>query len=780
MSQLSRGTYHFGEFQLNLDLRVLVREGQRVPLGPKAYDVLTCLVIHAGHTVSKTDLLKQVWPESFVEEGTLAQHVFSLRKALGDKADCIVTVPGFGYRFAGTVRHESADAAQTWPPQSGAGVLHEMRERTHMVVEEPVLPSPATRKFWLARLLKTPWFLYTAGAALVLLVVAGVIVWRMNRPIPGNYHEVVLSAFQNNTGDPEFDGTLDTALAIDLKQSPYVVVAPSGKVAETMKEMERPAGEVVTPTLAREVCQRLNDQAVLSSAIARFGQKYLITLTAVDCSTGNELVEMKAVAKDGDNVLDAVGTLAADMRRKLGESLKSVRRFDKPLLVKRTRSLDALKAYTQAREVAGQGKWQDALPLLQRAVELDPQFAAAYADMGSVLNNLGEHQRMLDAMTKAYQLRDQADDRDRFYITAVYHATVTGDLNETIRNYEAWTEVYSDASAAWFNMADAQIQIGRQDLAVQSASKGFALDPENPVGYILLSRAQLATGQIEQAKQTCSLAMQRHLDGMEIHGVLLGVAMMQDDQAAIDQQVAWAKGTKAEPFILMNEALVLYAQGRPKAARDVFDQMYAYYKAAGLNGRADAVRTAQPLLELTVGEPEAARARMAAFKDIPTSNDMAVALAELGDTPRAEAMLNAQLQQHPQDTLWQFYRAPFIRGAIAMNKHRPQDAIEALKPALPYDLRGLETIYLRGNAYLEAGQPQLAAAEFQKELDHVGVEPRLPSTWLAQLGLARALAASGDPTKSREAYRKFFEKWKSAEPDEPILLKARAEFAALP
>jgi DNA-binding winged helix-turn-helix (wHTH) protein len=326
-----------------------------VPLGSRAFDLLTYLVLHAGEVVTREDLMKAVWPNSFVDEKNLAQQILSLRKALGSSSSCIVTVPGRGYQFAAQVTEDPPPTTPFPPGLALDGIAQAIHRRTHVVVEESArltsietaaLPQPGRRE----RLV--PAFVTIA------ILLAGAGGWwgwnRFHAEVPGDHHEIVLASLENDTGEAAFDGTLDAALAIDLKESPYLLIAGAGKMQDTLKLMERPPDERIAGAVAREVCQRMNDQAVLSGKIARFGQKYLVTLTASDCATGDELVRTKATASGRDSVLEAVDTAAAEMRRRLGEPLKSLRQFDTPLNDKMTTSLEALQLYSRAVALANQ------------------------------------------------------------------------------------------------------------------------------------------------------------------------------------------------------------------------------------------------------------------------------------------------------------------------------------------------------------------------------------------------------------------------------------------
>jgi tetratricopeptide (TPR) repeat protein len=620
----------------------------------------------------------------------------------------------------------------------------------------------------------------TAAAALAALVVVSGWLW-LHRAVSvaGDHHEIVLADFEIPAGDTEFDSALNTALAIDLKQSPFLLVASGGKTRETLKLMERSPQEKLTPALAREVCERINDQAVLSGMIARFGQKYLVTLTASDCATGADLAQSKAVANDRDSLLKAVDSVAAEMRKRLGEPLKSLERFNKPLLPKQTGSLEALKTYSRAHELGMDGKYQESIPFFQRAIELDPRFAVAYADLGVIFSNLGESDLAIANCRKAYELRDLANEPDRLFIVAAYHDKVTGDLNESIRNYETWTEIYPDDASPRGNLANLQTQIGRPDLAIAPAAKALALDPRVPVSYVILARAQMRVGQTDQALATCQRAVAQKLEGAEVHASLLQLAFARHDPSAVADQIAWAKGKSDEPYMRLQEALIDFAQGKRRAALETYRRSINGFKKQGMLEIANRVQGMIPRIEAELGLIDDARTLLHSLPPINGSTDIPAAMAEVGESSQAEAILRQEMQRFPDDTLWQDVRGPQIRCAIAMYRRKPEEAIEALRPGLPYDMRSFTLPAMRGRAYLAARQPSLAAVEFRKIIDHPTVEPLSHDLPLAHLGLARAYALLDDVANSKDEYEKFFALWKDADADLPVLKDARVEYTRL-
>jgi DNA-binding winged helix-turn-helix (wHTH) protein/tetratricopeptide (TPR) repeat protein len=755
--------YRFEGFEMDPVNRLFKGAGRPISLHSRTFDLLLYMVRNGGRLLTKEELMSAVWRDTAVEESNLTQGIFLLRKALAtnqpESSKLIVTVPGRGYRFEAQVEEVEA---------RGVSGAEELPAAVPAVAPTQPRKAPARRRILGFAL---------AGVAATLLVVAGWL-WH-NRSVPGDHHEILLADFENATGDPGFDKALNIALAIDLKQSPWLEVSPDAKARNTLMLMQRKADEKLTPALAREVCQRMNDQAVLSGLVARFGQKFLVTLTASDCVSGQDLVETKAEADSRDDVPQAVDSVAGQMRKRLGEPLKSVQRFNQPLLAKATGSLDALKAYSTAHDLGAQGKFQESVPLYQRAIELDPRLAIAYGDLSTAYSNLGEPALSAAASRKAYEMRDAADERDRLYITAAYHTYVVGDLHATIRDAETWSEVYPRDGAPLTRLADLRIQIGQPELAIDPAKRALAIDPKNAVAWIDLARAQLYAGHVDESIATCRLAIARKLDGPEIHGLLIFASFAKHDEAMLEAQSAWAKGTPAEPFITLEEMLTAVAGGRPRHGADLLDGVVEGYKHRGLGERAVRMRGGFPRLMAELGMTEAARKWLDELPPIAGSIDIPVAMAEVGYDAKAEAILHEDLSKYPDDTLWQYWRGPQIAAAIALSRNKPLEAVEALRRSIPYDLRDNEVPAMRGRAYLAAKQFDLAEREFQKVIDHPTAGIVSANVALAHLGVARARALAGNVTGSRDEYAKLFALWKDAEPDVPVLLQARSEYAKL-
>ena len=532
--------------------------------------------------------------------------------------------------------------------------------------------------------------------------------------------------------------------------------------------------QTLTPALAREACQRLQSQAYLTGSIRTLGTRYLVTIRAFDCASGSSLATSRGIADSPDAVVAVLDKVAVDLRKQLGERPATVSGFSRPLFADRAPSLEALKSYADARLLHQDGKLESALTLLQHAVEVDPQFALAFAELGGVYAELGQRDSAIAATTRAFELRSSVDEPHRLQIVATYNdAMVTGDILASLHSYKDWSDEYPRSPVPLIALADRQNQIGRQALALDPAQRALKLNScrcENLCGS---GPRAVEPGTIRHAaNDTCQLAISRQLDGEQIHGFLLQIAFLHLDQPSIDAQIAWAKGKPAEAYMLLLQGLINFAVGKAKAGEAGLNEATDAYRQQGRSDAAARILRAMPRIEADLGLTQIAEAqltRMAQDNEtgqasapaetgatLPGSPaDIAVAWAHAGETSRAQALLKSELDAHPTNTLWQEDFALQIKAAIALNQQRPAEAVDDLKPAQPFDLRSFETPALRGRAYLAAKQPELAEAEFHKILDHPGIEPLSHNYPLAQLGSGSRAGAAGQdcrrqasPTKS--------------------------------
>ena len=782
MSLTSNDLLRFDDFELQPSRRVLKRAGERIAVAPKTFEVLLCLTRSPGRVVLKEEILNTVWPGAFIEEGNLTQHIFWLRKALADKSGYIVTIPGRGYEFTGPVVSvaESGNGHATGgQPEFGFSVQHTV-QRTRIVVEETT-ETEVPEEVKEAQPSSRRW-LFAAGAAVLIAGAAAWGGWRyLHRTVPGDHHEVVLADFENGTGDADFDRTLKTLLTIDLNQSPFLMVAGESDTRKVMKLMNQPTDAAVTPAVAREVCERLNDQVVLAGGISRIGQKYLVMVSATDCSDGRSLVQTKAVADNREGVIKAVDSAAGEMRKRLGEPMRGRPPGGPPLLLAHTFSLDALKAYSQARGLHQRLKFAAAVPLYQKAIALDPNFADAYAQLGNCFNNMGEALEGRKAMAKAYELRDQADETDRLRIVAMYEYWRTGDRHEAIRNYQNWARLYPLATNPWVLLGEFQASVGRMDLAVDAAKHAVANNPRSMDAAQDLGQWLRYDGQLEEAKTTCRQAIARGLDAVGLHRTLLEVAYLQHDAAGFADQMKWYKDNAEEDDRESMEADYDASQGKMRSAVAHWDHLADAQEKNGLKEAALEVFAGVPQMEADLGMMKEARQHLKRFEAPaalmgPSLTAVILGAAEAGERELAEKKLKYMLENGKQDSDLQEIFAPESRAALAIAAGRPEDAIAAMQPTLPYEMTDPSVPSMKGEAFLAAKQPEAAQREFRNLIERPFTSAISPNVAIAHVGLARALVMQGNRDAARQEYESFFAMWKGADQDLPLLVQARAEY----
>jgi tetratricopeptide (TPR) repeat protein len=632
-----------------------------------------------------------------------------------------------------------------------------------------------------------------APAVFLALVVAGLLYFHFRKPAHLTDKDVIVIAdFANTTGDPVFDSTLKEALAVDLEQSPFLNVLSDRRLSETLKLMGRTTGERVTRDVGREVCMRTGSKALLAGSIASMGSHYAIGLKAVNCRTGDVLGATEAEAGSREKILQTLGQGAATLRGQLGESLASVQKFDKPLDEATTASLEALQAYTEGDRLAREKGDTDALPFLKRAVELDPNFARAYASLGVRYNNLGQASLAIGNVRRAYELRDRVSEREKYYISCAYFTLVTGELEKAIQQYELWIQDYPRDYVAKTNLGVNYFTLGQFERAAAVTREALFLEPASIIGYNNLGAAYFSMNRLDEAKSAFDEALARKLDGPYLRQSIYYLDFLRKDAPGMQQQLAWAMGKPgAEDILLSAESDTQADYGRLQKARQLSAQAEESAKRNDSKETAAFWQGNEALREVEVGNAADALKQARRALDLAPGRDVkvqaALALARSGDVTTAEKLVDSLNQEFPLDTLMQNYWLPTVRAAIEMQRHDSAKAIGILRASVPYELADpppfssgtMYPVYLRGEAYLGAGNGGLAAAEFQKILDHPGVIVNFPLRALSHLGMGRARALSGDSAGARTAYQDFFALWKDADPDIPILKQAKAEYAKL-
>jgi predicted Ser/Thr protein kinase len=599
---------------------------------------------------------------------------------------------------------------------------------------------------------------------------------------------IVLAEFANTTGDPVFDGTLQQGLAVQLEQSPFLNLVSDEQVRQTMRLMSQPAGAKLTAEIAREICQRTGSTAVLSGSISTFGSQYVLGIRAANCRTGDSLAQEQVQANGKEHVLQALGEAAKKLRTKLGESFNTVDRFATPLEQATTPSLEALQAYSLGRKtMVGKNDPAAAVRFFQHAVSLDPNFAMAYAALGTCYASLAERSLAAENTRKAYELRERVSERERLYIEAHYYDFVSGDLEKARQAYELWAETYPRDDVPPNNLSGIYRDLGEYDKSLAQAREYLRLDHSSSLSYANLMFAYLRLNRLDDAAATAKEAQAKNLDSPYLHVYLYVLAFLQNDTQAMAQQMAWSVGQSGvEDLMLQLEAETYGYSGQLGKARERSHQAVAAADRAQEKETAASYEVSAALREALLENPVEARRRALAGLAIATGRDVqasgALALSLAGDTFHAQSVAVDLAKQFPDDTIVHFNYLPTIRAQLAMVRDDPWAAIKELEISAPYELGmtgNLYPIYLRGKAYLAAHRGNEAADEFRKIIDHRGAVLTAPIGALAHLGLARAYLLEGDTANARNKYRDFLAIWKDADPEILILKQAKAEDANL-
>ena len=778
----------FGSFRLDAAQHLLFRDGELVPLSRKAADILLVLVEEHGRLVEKEELMRRVWPDSFVEESNLAVHISQLRKTINeqDSLHRIETIPRRGYRFVGDVKRGgepaegSSAAAAIVTPEAAVALT---APQAAPVAEAPVTePRPEPRfPGWVA-----------AVACVVVAGVAGLGWWlRGNQHVRSGQaaaaaapkHNLLLGSISNNTGDPIFDTTLREAIQIELEQSPYLTLVPESRIQKSLRLMGRPADNPLTADVAREVCQRNAGEAVLDGWIARLGAQYVIGLRAVNCRTGDHMSDLQTTADGKEQVLKALGDITGQLRAKLGESLSTVQKFDTPIEEATTPSLEALQAYSIGRATMVQkGESASCLPFFQRAIRLDPDFAVAYAALGNAYSNLGETGQAAENIRKAYALREHVSEHERLYIESHYYQFVTGDLGKASQAYELWAATYPADEAPRTNLAVIYSNLGKVDQSLAQAKQAVAIAPDDGQTWANLVDAYISLNKPEDALATAKQAMARGLDTPELRLFLYDAAFLRHDQAGMQEQLTWASGEPGvEDAFLNDQASDAAFSGHLEQARALTARAIEAARHAGENETAAGYAVEAAMREALLGNQAEAKKMgeeaLSLAKDRDTRYGAAAAFALAGAADRALAIAGQLNEEFPEDTFVQDLYLPVIRGAIAIEQKDPGRALKALEPAIPYELGIASAVlpaYVRGEAYLGAGDGTHAAVEFQKVIDHPGVVLNSMIGPLATLQLARAYRAAGNLDKAQAAEEQFLANWKDADRNLALVEQAKA------
>jgi eukaryotic-like serine/threonine-protein kinase len=596
---------------------------------------------------------------------------------------------------------------------------------------------------------------------------------------------ILLADFVNTTGDAVFDGTLKQALAVQLGQSPYLNILPESRIREALKFMGRSGDERLSRDVAREICLREGVKAMMVGSISSLGSHYVITLEAVNAQNGDSLAREQVEAESKEQVLKALDHAASQLRETLGESIGSVQKFDTPLEAATTSSLDALKEFSLGEAEHVRFNDEAAIPHLKRAIELDPNFAMALATLGVASNNMGNSKDAAEYIQKAFDAKERASEREEFYISSHYYGMLRRQEDKDIETLEQWIQAYPRDDVPRDNIALAESGIGQYEKSLANASEAVRLDPKDPYGYQNLTGAYLSLNRYDEAKAVADQAVAQKAEPWSIHNMLYELAFLRGDEAAMRHEVERAAGKVEEPTVLLFQARGECALGEIKKARESFAHAASAAEARGSKERGAGVLAAEASCDAETGFPQEARqamnAALALSENINSRTAAAVLFARIGDAAQSGKLAEGLAKEFPYATLINQVQLPTARAMISLEHNQPSEAVAALDSATPYELAasGIGAMSVRGEAFLRLSDGAKAAAEYQKILDHRGIDPTGWLYSLAHLGLGRAYALQGDTAKAKVAYQDFFAIWKDADADVPVLKTARAEYEKL-
>lgn len=762
----------FGIFELDAGSGELRKAGTRIRLQDQPLKILMALLEQPGAVVTREDLKRRIWPNDSYGDFDHAVNVAvaKLRAALTDSADTpryVETLPRRGYRFIYPVT----------PPA-------EVPSATSTVPTAPTqAPVEKTAQF--------TWTLVIAATLIVIVVAASAWWWqasRKTRAMLTDKDTVVLADFDNTTGDPVFDDTLRQGLAVQLEQSPFLSLVPDLTVKQTLRLMSQPADTRLTPDLARQLCLRTGSAAVLEGSIAKLGNQYVLGLKAVNCRSGDSLVQEQVTASEKEEVLKSLAQAASRLRTKLGESLGTVQKYNAPLDQVTTPSLQALHAYSLGRTtLIDKEDHTAAIQLFQRAIKLDPNFAMAYASLGLAYTTSSEAESVW-YYRKAYELRERVSDRERFYIEAHYHTSVTGDWEKAREVYELWSQLYPRDDIAHLNLGQIYANLGQYENARKEAGESLQLLPGDCLSASSVLGDLLGLNRLNEAHALVKSIEEQKADCFHLQAYQYALAFLQNDKAQAVQVVNTSNDKWNVEFLHVQAQTAAY-YGQLRESRDLMRRMALAARQSERDELGALFEGFAAESEALFGKPDFARKDASEALARSTGRDVegvgAVAFVLAGDEGRALALADDLAKRFPESTLVQTNYLPSIRAQLALNRMDPRQALDNLQMAAPYELgysdgsNALFPIFLRGQAYLMARRGSEAAAEFQKILDHRGTVLNECIGALGYLGLARARALEGDTVKAKSAYQEFLGLWKDADPDLPILKQAKVEFAKL-
>jgi eukaryotic-like serine/threonine-protein kinase len=791
----------FGPFELDAARGELRKFGMSLKLHPQPFRVLLLLTERSGQIVTREEIQQCLWGNNtFVDfERGINFCINQIRAALADDPKSpryIETLPRRGYRFIATAPACPAKHA-TFPTHTFESEKPNSRELTKVAQGRSEIPpgfgihvvTPEISRTAQVRSIRTIGSTI-AGLSILATLVIGLFFSVRSSPKLTEKDTVVLADFNNATGDPVFDDALRQALAVELRQSPFLNVLSDKRTGETLRMMGRPVDLRVTGDLARELCVRTGSKAVLAGSISTLGSHYLLDLNAVACGGGDTLAHQQVEAADKEDVLKSLSRAASNLRTKLGESLPSVQKFEVPVEAT-TVSLEALQTYSVGMQVLKERGEAPSIPLFKRALELDPNFPLAYAALATRYNNLNQPSLALEYATKAYELRDKVTERERLVISARYFR-LTGELEKQEQIFDLWMADYPRDYSPHGSLGSNYAFMGQYEKALAEWQEALRLGPDEVAVYENLASTYLALNQWDEADAIFRQALARGLDSGGLRWMMYYLAFLRGNSAQMYEQLTWGAAKPGDEDSLLSAQSDTEAfYGRVGKARDFTNRAVDSAVRSGNKETAALWQVNAALREAEFGNTALAKQDVDEALALAPGRNVkvfaALVLARIGSIARAEKLVKDLEKSDPFNTVLTLYRLPTINAAIALNRGNSSQALVSLQTVAPYELGQpspsplgtLYPAYLRGQAYLLAHNGPAAVSEFQKLLDHPGIALNFPLGVLARLQLARAYATAGDTRNAKGAYKDFLTLWKDADPEVLILRQARAEYAEL-
>ena len=772
----------FEDFELDLRSYQVRRSGQTLKLERIPMEVLFLLAVRPGQLVTREEIIEKLWGKNvFLDtDNAINTAIRKIRQVLKDDPEqprFVQTVSGRGYRFIAQI----AEVGSPKIPETG-----------------PVQPK-TVRSVGTADGIGKRWKVIVPSILAVLALSVGAYFYLHRAPKLTDKDTILLADFTNLTGDPVFDSTLRQGLAVQLEQSPFLSFISDERIKQMLKLMAKPADTRLTQEVSWEICERTGSAAVLDGSIAALGSQYVLTLRAKDCRNGDVLDDEQVLAARKEDVLNALSQIASRFRTRVGESISTVRSHDIPLAEATTPSLEALKAYSAGWQVSFSSGSAASVPFLQHAIEIDPNFASAYAALGRMYGDIGETMLSAQNSGKAYQLRNRTTDQENFFISVNYNLQAIGNLEKAEQTCDLWKQAYP---RAWLphGLLSGGIYppLGKYEKSAEEARSALGIDPDFSIGYTNLAVSYLALERLADAESTLQRASERKLEIPDFFVLRYAIAFLKGDKAELDRVAAEAQEKPGVDDWMANSAGYVSAYtGHLREARKM-SRRATDLARKGERRETEALYEADAAIrEAHFGNTSIARQRAVGALELSKSRDVeyeaAFTYALSGDSSRSQALTEELARRFPEDTRVQFTYAPTLRALLALDHRQPSKAVELLQTASPYEL-GIPTeggsefllgagnlypTYVRGLAYLAARQGTEAVAEFQKILNHRGIVICDPVGALARLQLGRAYGLSGDKAKAKSAYQDFLTLWKDADPDIPILQQAKSEYEKL-